>query len=261
MAISYPLSSSSSDKVALYVENMLATWLEAGHDLPSSPQATHHHIMEMLTGYVALIQKWQDAYNLVAPSTLAHIWERHICDSLQLMPLIINKMPHLISAEKQKQQATYHHIDLGSGGGLPAIVIAIMMKALSSSAGEIKLTVNMVESTQKKAQFLQNCRRELGLEAKIYHNRIENLAAIVKPQKQLYHLITARALSDLNSLLYYAHPLCHKETILIFPKGKNAHTEIETARKNWHFTLEQHSSITDENAQILILSSLEPIIL
>src|SRR5205807_3323200 len=96
--------------------------------------------VERLDAFVDLLLQWQAKTNLVAPSTLPHLWTRHIADSLQLFSIA----PHI---------GTW--IDLGSGGGFPGIVVAC---ALTSVDGEMHL----VERNGKKAAFLREAVRVTG---------------------------------------------------------------------------------------------------
>ena len=110
-----------------------------------------------LSVYVALLEKWQSRINLVSPATLPDIWHRHILDSAQLVPYLPVVSP------RQRCQI----LDIGSGAGFPGLVLAIL------GAGDVQL----VESDQRKAVFLQTVIRELGLSARVSNHRIETLPA------------------------------------------------------------------------------------
>ena len=116
-------------------------------------QNVSRETLEALTVYVALLEKWQPRINLISPASLPDIWHRHIFDSAQLLA----HMPELAPGEPRRI------LDIGSGAGFPGLVLSIM--------GGV--TVDLVESDQRKAVFLSTVIRELGLPAKVHNQRIE----------------------------------------------------------------------------------------
>jgi 16S rRNA (guanine527-N7)-methyltransferase len=124
-----------------------------------------------LDQFVAFLLKWQRRTNLIAPSTVDHVWTRHVADSLQLLPLA---------------PAARHWIDLGSGGGFPGLVVAC---ALAQTAGA---AVHLVERNTKKAAFLREASRILALPALVHAARIEDFA---EGYGDSVDVITARALA------------------------------------------------------------------
>jgi len=197
---------------------------------------------DRLRAYCALLQKWQKTHNLIAPSTLGQIWERHIVDSLQILPHI--------------PKNTHSHLDFGSGGGLPGIVIAAAFadKIYENDKDGPGWQTDLVESISKKATFLSTVRRELKLPADIYAERIEDFQS--RKVDSSYNLITARALADLNQLLSYAEPFISEETLLIFPKGIQWQAEIDAAMLHWQFEFEAIPSLTQSNASLLLIKNL-----
>lgn len=183
--------------------------------------------MERLRTFEALVQKWSPKINLVARATLPDIWQRHIIDSAQLASLA--------------PQPIAHWADLGSGAGFPGLVIAI----LQANSSPAKFT--LVESDQRKATFLRTCVRELSLTATLLTERIEDTA----PLKA--EVVTARALAPLPRLLPLVQRHLVPTGIALLPKGQSAQTEIDEARKTWHFDLEITPSQTQPAAQILRL--------
>ncbi len=186
----------------------------------------------LLRRYAELIRKWNPSINLVAPATLADLENRHLADSAQL----------------------YNHarpqgggwLDLGSGGGLPGIVLAIQARALP-------LQVTLVESDKRKSAFLNTARRELGLgNVSVKSHRIEAL----DPGE--YDFVSARALAALDNLMPNLHRqlATHGEAWLL--KGRSWEAEVADARKNWRFDLEAFQSTTDPHAAILKLRKIEP---
>ncbi len=194
-------------------------------------------LYQKLCDYAALIEKWQPTHNLIAPSTISEIWTRHILDSVQILPLIAKSVKT--------------HLDFGSGGGLPGLVIA---SAFSNVETDRPWHTDLVESVGKKSVFLNTVRRELGLKAKIYQLRIENYSA--ENIESGYDLITARALADLDKLFEYAHRFVMPKTTLIFPKGERWGEEVEAAKQYWHFDFESIPSITHTNASLLVIKNL-----
>ena len=183
-----------------------------------------------LTDYVALLEKWQKSLNLVSKST-EELWNRHIADSYQLVS-------HLSNASQKEV------VDLGSGGGLPAIVLAI-------ACPETRFT--LVESDRKKAIFLSECIRQLGLSnARVMNERIEKIDTKAD-------IITARALAEVDLLLEFSYPFLTENAYCLFLKGKNWDMEIAKAKKNWQFELETFPSETSEEGRVLKLSQLRRI--
>lgn len=180
---------------------------------------------ERLEAYVALIEKWNPRINLVSKASLSDIWDRHVWDSVQVFDV---------------QAVEGLWADLGSGGGLPAIVLSILAKQHQPDA-----LVHMVESDQRKCAFLRTAVRELGLGAKVTSQRIEEL------QPLQADVVSARALMDLNGLLAFAQRHCKTDGTAIFPKGESWQKELLSAQENWSFSYEGHKSQTNSGAVIL----------
>jgi len=181
---------------------------------------------ERLTILHDLLQKWNPKINLVAKSTLSTAWERHILDSVQIFKLA----PNTPGA----------WCDLGSGGGFPGLVVAILAADVSPVT-----RVTLIESDQRKCLFLKTVLRETGVSARVLTDRIENAPA------QSADVISARALADLDALFGFAVQHGTPSTICLFPKGHRWKDEAERARLGWSFDLEQFKSETDDNAAIL----------
>ncbi|MCF3946348.1 16S rRNA (guanine(527)-N(7))-methyltransferase RsmG [Acidiphilium sp. AL] len=184
---------------------------------------------EPLRYYSISIKKWTERINLIARKDANDeaIWQRHILDSLQLLPLI----PSDVDCAA----------DLGSGAGLPGLVLAIERPDIH---------VTLIEADRRKAAFLQTMVAELGLNAAVIAERIEK--ATVAPVK----LVTARALAPLPALLEYAHPLLAEGGVCLFPKGRGMETELTAAVLQWHMRVERFPSQTDADATILRISEL-----
>jgi 16S rRNA (guanine527-N7)-methyltransferase len=178
---------------------------------------------------VDLLLSWQSSRNLIASSTIPHLWTRHVADSLQLLALAPDAR---------------RWIDLGSGGGFPGLVIA------GALAGEPRAEVHLVESTQKKAAFLSTATAELSLPAIVHAQRIEDL---VRTNQLGVDVITARALAPLERLIGLAIPLLKKGAIGLFPKGQDVEAELTQASKSWSIEADLVPSRTDARARIVIV--------
>jgi 16S rRNA (guanine527-N7)-methyltransferase len=180
-----------------------------------------------LDAYRGLLLAWNARINLIAPTDAAAIDRRHIEDSLQLLPLLPPEGPLA---------------DLGSGGGLPGLVLA---------AAEPDREWHLVESDRRKCAFLIEASRIMELSvARIHPVRIED--ATLPPLAGL----TARALAPLIKLLPEAARLLAPGGIALFPKGRNAEAELTEAARDWTMQVERHPSRTDPAATILRLSEI-----
>ena len=197
-----------------------------GHYTLFSDLNVSRETYDALKAYQRLLEKWTIRINLISKSTREDVWARHICDSAQVMGLA------------SKHAA--HWIDIGSGGGLPGLVVAILAKELNT-----QLRVTLIESDQRKAVFLRTVVRELQLNAMVQAKRIE----AVGPLKA--DVISARALADLNDLLRLTHPFMSQNTQCLFMKGKNWSKEVKVAEKSWQFQAERFISKTNHEAVIL----------
>ena len=178
-----------------------------------------------LDRYVDLLVEWQAKTNLVAPSTLPHLWTRHVADSLQLLDLA---------------PAAKRWIDLGAGAGFPGLVIACAL----GQTGE----VHLVESNQKKASFLREAARTLALPAIVHAGRIEDFIA-----DRPFDVVTARALAPLDRLIGYAIPLLKTGAVGLFPKGQDVAAELTQASKSWSIEAELIPSKTDPRGRIVLV--------
>lgn len=178
---------------------------------------------------VELVIERQKIMNLVAPSTIPHIWTRHIADSLQLVPMA--------------PPAARKWIDLGAGGGFPGLVIACKL------AGERGAEVHLVDSVQKKAAFLRDAITQLSLPAIVHARRIEDLAETA----ERFDVVTARALAPLDKLIGYAIPLLKRGALGLFPKGQDVEAELTHAAKSWNIEAELVPSKTDPRGRIVVV--------
>jgi len=187
--------------------------------------------IERLKRYELLLAKWNPTINLVSRTTLNTIWQRHFIDSAQLWAL--------------RPKNTTKWLDLGSGGGFPGLVIAILAAELAPD-----LRLSLVESDARKASFLLTVVGDLKLAADVYIERAETL------QPQNADVITARALAPLSRLFDFTERHAANTCVSLFSKGKSYENELTEARKYWTFRLRKTPSITDQNAVILAIESL-----
>jgi len=189
--------------------------------------------IERLGVYVDLLLRWQSALNLVAPSTLPSLWTRHILDSAQIGSLLA------------------HHTsiaDIGSGGGFPGLVLAILATQEASQA-----RFQLIESDQRKASFLREAARVTGAPARVHGRRAEEVLPELAGEVTA---VTARALAPLPRLLDLAEPLLTTGAEGFFPKGETLSSEVREASELFDFESRTVPSKTDEKGRILVLWNL-----
>jgi 16S rRNA (guanine527-N7)-methyltransferase len=183
--------------------------------------------------FVALLLKWQGVGNLIAASSVRHLWTRHVADSLQLLALAPDARTWL---------------DLGSGAGFPGMVLAC---ALADVAGA---RVHLVESNARKAAFLREAARASGAAARIHHGRAEELLATWQDPVDV---VTARALAPLPKLLALIAPMVKRGAKALLPKGRDVEAELTEAAKYWNIQAAIVPSRTDSQGRILEIRALE----
>jgi 16S rRNA (guanine527-N7)-methyltransferase len=195
-----------------------------------------HEIIERLGIYAELLVRWQKSVNIVAPSTLNQIWLRHFADSAQLLAL----------APDAKIWA-----DLGTGGGFPGLVIAILF------ANHDDRKVLLLESNGRKCAFLQEVARRTHAPVEILDGRIEELTSSGKVG--MVDIVTCRALAPLDRLLGLARPLFGPQTRGLFLKGREARNEIASASERWEFKWKLAPSQTDNEGRIIEVGRPDPV--
>jgi 16S rRNA (guanine527-N7)-methyltransferase len=181
--------------------------------------------------FAAELTRWQAVKNLVGRGTLDQIWTRHIADSLQLLDLA----------------GGHRWADLGSGAGLPGLVLGIA--ALDERPD---MHVDLVESNARKCAFLRHMARLTGAPVTVHQGRLEAVLG------RLPHadVVTARALAPLSDLIRWSEELLKTGTVGLFPKGRDADVELTEARKSWRFEADVIPSRTDSEARIVRIRSL-----
>lgn len=184
-----------------------------------------------LESFAALLEKWQPAQNLVSRETLADVWTRHIRDSLQLLPLLGHAS---------------HIFDVGSGGGFPALPLAIAL-----NEGGTRFT--LVESNKRKCAFLRTVVRELGLNVRVETGRVETLDPDDFPSVDV---ITSRATAALPLFFELISPFVRPETRLLLHKGREYGEELAQADAKWHMDVVVSTSLTDAAGVVLDIKNL-----
>jgi 16S rRNA (guanine527-N7)-methyltransferase len=181
--------------------------------------------------YADLLVKWQGAHNLVSRETLGELWTRHFLDSLQLLDFV--------------RDGDRLFLDLGSGGGFPALPLAIALKQDEGARFELYEPVN------RKAAFLRTVARTLELDVTVHATRIES-----RDSRETPDVVTSRALAPLPALLALIHPQIGPQTRLLLHKGREHGEEIRNAATHWQFDVIQHNSRVESGSVILEITNL-----
>jgi len=184
-----------------------------------------------LQQFEAQFLRWAARINLAAPSTLEQIWSRHILDSAQLATIA---------------PITSRWLDLGSGGGFPGAVMAILLIDRHDAS------IDLVESNRKKAAFLQTVLGQLNTPARIHPVRIEDAPSRVENGVEV---VTARALAPLDRLLGLSFPWLSQGARGLFHKGRDYRSELKESVHGWDFDLVEHRSRIDPDSVILDLTN------
>lgn len=183
--------------------------------------------IEKIEFFVSKIINHNQHTNLIGSSTTQNIWDRHVLDCLQLSKHIYDKK--------------FKILDLGTGAGLPGILLSILGYK----------NIIMVDSVKKKTDFVKSIIKELALSAKIKNKRIEKI------QKTKQDIIISRALAPLTKLLTYALLHSTKNTTSLFLKGRNVNSELDMAKKNFFFDFKMFKSISVGDGYILQIKNIK----
>lgn len=173
--------------------------------------------------YEALLRAENEQQNLIARSTLEALWDRHILDSAQLV--------------RFEPFAGAAWVDIGSGAGLPGIVIACLVEG----------PVSLVEPRRLRADFLGRAVSELGLA-----DRVAVIPSKVEQVRGRFDVITARAVASLDRLLRISDHLSTGKSRWVLPKGRSAQSELAEARRAWQGDFHVEKSVTDADSEILV---------
>jgi 16S rRNA (guanine527-N7)-methyltransferase len=182
---------------------------------------------DRLAAYVDLLARWRKRTNLIAESTFASVWTRHIADSAQLIGL----------APQAKRW-----IDMGSGAGFPGLMIAIQLADVPGAV------VHLIESDQRKCAFLREAARVTGAAATIHPQRVEAVdPATLGP----VDAVTARAFAPLPLTLKLARTWIARGAVGVFPRGESARDQVAALPEATAYAIELVPSLTDPKAAIL----------
>ena len=176
---------------------------------------------ERLQGYAALLREEARRQNLISASTLDHLWERHILDSAQL----VRFEPH--------PGASW--ADIGSGAGLPGIIIACLVDG----------PVALIEPRRLRAGFLHKVCESLDLNASVIATKAERAGG-------KYDVISARAVANLSQTLEISAHLSTRKTVWALPKGRSAEAELAEAKRTWQGAFHVEQSVTDADSLIVV---------
>ena len=176
---------------------------------------------QKLNAYVDLLYEESKRQNLIAASTLEHVWDRHILDSAQLV--------------RYEPRPGASWIDIGSGAGLPGIVIACLVDG----------PVTLLEPRRLRAEFLHKLTESLDLKANV-------LCAKAERVEGKFEVVTARAVARLSKLIEISAHLSTRKTVWALPKGRSAEAELVEAQHTWQGSFRVEPSVTDEQSFVVV---------
>ena len=177
--------------------------------------------LRKLEAFVLLLRDANQRQNLISATSGDQIWSRHILDSAQLVRF------------EPFERASW--LDIGSGGGLPGIVIALLVDG----------PVTLAEPRRLRAEFLNDAIRALNLRAAVEARKVERITGT-------FDAITARAVAPLDRLLEISQHLSTRKTVWALPKGRSAQSELADAQRSWQGTFHVERSVTDPESFILV---------
>lgn len=186
---------------------------------------------ERLAIFAELLIKWQRTINLVAPSTLPHLWMRHFADSLQVQAAV---------------PEARHWVDLGSGAGFPGLITAIRL------ADEPGAKVHLIDADQRKCAFLREVSRETGAPTVIHVGRIESM---IEDIDSPIEAVSARALAPLPTLLSYADKFLKQKAVGVFLKGQDGIAELTDSALSDRYRIKTLKSRTSPSGRILVVKA------
>jgi 16S rRNA (guanine527-N7)-methyltransferase len=201
-------------------EDEARAWLAARFPAPR---------LALLDAYVRLLLEENERQNLIAKASVAQIWARHIVDSAQLLGFA---------------PAAENWLDVGSGPGLPGLVLACVNTA----------PITLVEPRARRAAFLTAARLALGLD----HVTVQPVTVARMPAGR-FAAVTARAYAPLPEIFASTIRLTDPSTIWILPKGRSAESELAAARAAWHGAFHVEQSVTDPDAKILVATNIRQV--
>ena len=179
--------------------------------------------IEKLEAYAALLREENAHQNLVSASSLNSLWDRHILDSAQLVRF------------EPRNGASW--VDIGSGAGLPGIVVACVVEG----------PVTLIEPRRLRVDFLHKVCESLRLTATIFDGKAERAQG-------KYDVITARAVANLAKILKISAHLSTRKTVWALPKGRSVDAELAEARQAWQGRFHVEQSVTDADSRIVVVT-------
>lgn len=189
------------------------------------PGGVSRETFTRLEEYVSLLLKWQKKINLISDSTIPDVWARHILDSAQLISHI---------------QPDRKIVDLGSGAGLPGIILSIL---------GVK-SITLVESDMRKVAFLREASRIANAPVQVENKRAETILL------DNIDVVTARGFAPLEKIFSILESGLTPRHKMVLLKGREYEKEIAEAKANWHFDYKKIHSITDNNSAVLIIENI-----
>jgi 16S rRNA (guanine527-N7)-methyltransferase len=183
-----------------------------------------------LKAYIHLLSDWNNHHNLVSAASLKDVWRRHVWDCAQLAPLVPDEARSLA--------------DLGSGAGLPGLVLAALLRD--------RVSVTLFEATAKKCTFLEAAAARMQISVQICNQRMEDATS------QVFDVVTARACAPLPKLLGYAQKFLGPNSVCLLLKGQNVAVELTEAHKCWSMETKLIPSKTAPSGAILEVRNLVP---
>jgi 16S rRNA (guanine527-N7)-methyltransferase len=187
----------------------------------AAARSVSRETFERLCAYVERLKSEAPHQNLVSSSSLEHFWERHILDSAQLL----RSEPHAGAA----------WLDVGSGAGLPGIVIACLTEG----------PITLLEPRRLRSEFLRQTIDALGLKARVECIKVERTVGC-------FDVITGRAVAPLSRFLEMSHHLSTEKTVWVLPKGRKAQSELAEAERAWQGVFHVEPSVTDADSRIIV---------
>ena len=182
--------------------------------------------LDRLEAYAALLQDENQRQNLISRATAADVWTRHILDSAQMA--------------RFEPRAGASWADIGSGAGLPGVVVACVVDG----------PVTLIEPRRLRAEFLRTVAEQLALNVTIAAMKVERLEG-------QFEVITGRAVASLDRFLAISHHLSTRKTVWALPKGRSAHSELVEAQRAWQGVFHVEQSVTDADSYIIVGTGVE----
>ena len=183
--------------------------------------------VDRLRDYQGLVIAENDRQNLVSRGTIKSFWDRHVLDSAQLV--------------RFESLPGSSWIDLGSGAGLPGVVVACLVEG----------PVTLVEPRALRADFLRRVVERLELNAEVVQSKAESVTG-------RFDVVTARAVAPLAKLLHLSRSFSTTNTLHLFPKGKSARIELAEAQREWQGEFHVEPSMTDVDSLIVLARNVRP---